>query len=144
MVEYIELLLKKYYYHLRMYNVRKHEYLQLKDRLDNPIKGVNVGNVPSSNNQANNAVERLILRKVTLEQLADRNRLEIARITTDEHLGDMIKKLDSVEKEIVKKRYYDELTLEEIGKMIGLTRHAVDQRLKRLLAKMAKGEEDRW
>lgn len=65
-------------------------------------------------------------------------------ISENENMEDSIdlftamKDVDDVDKEILRMRFYEDMTLEDIGKEIGITKTAVCKRVKRILRGMSK------
>ena len=53
-----------------------------------------------------------------------------------EELQKAIGKLDEIEKVIIRGVYFEDMTQEAVGKILGITKYAVNKRLKRILIKM--------
>ncbi len=75
--------------------------------------------VPSSHVPAGRPVERSVLHTLQLENLRD-----------------AVAELSDSEQELISLRYDGELTMEEIGKLFGVSKMAVSKRLKKLHAKL--------
>ena len=75
--------------------------------------------VPSSHVPAGRPVERSVLHTLQLENLRN-----------------AVAELSDSEQELISLRYDGDLTMEEIGKLLGVSRMAVSKRLKKLHAKL--------